>query len=184
MCYFNASGREYKFCYDWWLAYFNLLSCDPTECVLLNYLCFAGNWNPARAECGLRLITFLGNLGQIDCCVRNMYYSDEEWMGENWDREYWDISESILIILLDNMKIVKALKLKCVSLFWISYNRSCLSEFQGRIRGFNLILSTKLTRVSKYDEVEKVNIRATNLGFEHCTSRYFPTPSKYIFIPT
>jgi hypothetical protein len=35
------------------------VSYEKTGCVLLNYLCFAGNWNPARTECGFRLIHFL-----------------------------------------------------------------------------------------------------------------------------
>ena len=35
------------------------LSYDTRGCVLLNYLCFAGNWNPARTECGFLLIHFL-----------------------------------------------------------------------------------------------------------------------------
>jgi hypothetical protein len=74
------------------------------------------------------------------------------------------------------MRIIKALKLRkilivnYVFLFWIPYYRYCLPKFQGRIKAWNLILLTKLTRVTKYNDVEKVNIRGTNLGFEQCTS--------------
>jgi hypothetical protein len=39
-------------------------------------------------------------------------------------------------------------------------------NFKGAKRALNLILSIELTRVTKYNEVEKVNIRGTNLGFE------------------
>jgi len=59
MCCVNASEREYNLCCNWWHASFHLLSYDTTGCVLLNYLCFAGNWNPARTKYGFRLIPFL-----------------------------------------------------------------------------------------------------------------------------
>ena len=70
------------------------------------------------------------------------------------------------------MKIFKVLKLRkilivnYVFLFWISYNRLCLPKFKRRKRALNLILSIELTRVTKYNEAEKVNIRGTNLKFE------------------
>ena len=39
--------------------FFHHVSYEKTGCVLLNYLCFAGNWNPASTERGFRLIHFL-----------------------------------------------------------------------------------------------------------------------------
>jgi len=40
------------------------------------------------------------------------------------------------------------------------------SKISREKRALNLVLSIELTRITKYKEVEKVNIRDTNLGFE------------------
>jgi hypothetical protein len=76
------------------------------------------------------------------------------------------------------MKIFKFLKLRkflivnYVFLLWISYNRLWLPKFQGRIKAFNLILSIELTKVTKYNELEKVLIWDLN----SVPPRFFPTP--------